>query len=343
MIKLLMGLLWFLIIPEIIGLGILCFSRKENKNMMFALVLGYMFSFMIFEILAIPMTFLKCRFTTLAYMWIFFMIMLTLIFALLIKRNIKEIIKYNLGKLKKLPILFTILVLLLVEVQAFVGFEYMHEDYDDSNFLAKATIARDTNTLYKYDDIGREYESVPTRQVFSPFPFYTATISLVMDIHPAIIAHTVFPIIFIPLAYIVYAMIGDVLFKENKRQTLIFLIILSLIYIWGAYSVHTNFVFLLYRVWQGKAILANIVIPFIWLLFIKYINKDEKIFYWFVLLVTLWGADLVSSMALSLGTITASLLAIIFGIKDKKPSYLFKTAICFIPSIVYGIMYLTLK
>ena len=108
----------------------------------------------------------------------------------------------------------------------------MHEDYDDSSFIAKATIAKDTNTLYKYSDVGEEYKTPPTRQFFSPYPFYTATLSVVFDIHPAILARSIFPVVFIPLAYMVYIMIGNVLFKGDKKKTFTFLIILSVIYMY---------------------------------------------------------------------------------------------------------------
>ncbi len=342
MLKLLIATLWLLIIPEFLGLGILYFSKEDKKNMMLSIIIGYLLGFMIYEILAIPMTYMECTFNTLSYTWISIMIVLFLISVILIRHNLKEILISNFNAIKQMNKGLLAIFLILIVFQCYVGFTYMHEDYDDSNFIAKATIAKDTNTLHKYDDIGNEYASLPVRQVFSPFPFYTATISLIINIHPAILARTVFPVIFIPLAYIVYAMIANVLFKENKNQALIFLIILSFIYMFGAYSVYTNFVFLLYRVWQGKSILANIIIPFIWLIFLKYINKDEKFLYWFILFITLWGADLLSSMALCLATMVTGVLSLIYAIKDRKISYLFKTAICVLPSIAYGIMYLNL-
>ena len=34
----------------------------------------------------------------------------------------------------------------------------MHIDFDDSNFVAKASIAIDTNSLFVYDDAGNEYK-----------------------------------------------------------------------------------------------------------------------------------------------------------------------------------------
>lgn len=334
---------WLLLIPEFIGLLLLKISKKENKNMIFAWILGNIFGFMIFELLAIPMTFLKFKFTTLMTSWAIIEISIFIISLIKNNKNVKTIIKDNIMKIKTFPkLLFTLFAILLF-IQCYIPFRYMHEDYDDSNFVAKAAISIDTNSLFKYDDIGNENSSFPTRQMFSPFQVYTATISRLVEIRPAIVARTIFPPVFIFMAYMVYAMIGDYLFKEDKEKTFVFLIVLSFIYMWGAYSLDTNFIFLLYRVWQGKAILSNIMLPFIWFIFLKYINKDSTIFSWLLLLITLWGADLLSSMALSLATLTTAILSLIWTIKDKKIGYLLKTALCFIPSIIYGIIFIIIK
>ena len=51
-LKLIACLLWFIIIPECVGLGLLNF-KKENKSMIFALVIGYILGLAIFQLLAI--------------------------------------------------------------------------------------------------------------------------------------------------------------------------------------------------------------------------------------------------------------------------------------------------
>lgn len=334
-------LFYFFIIPEILGLGILQFSKKEKTNIILGLIIGYIFSFMIYELVSIPMIFLKQSFTSLTNVWIILMLIFILLALIITLKNIKNIVKENIEKYKKTPKKFFVVFIILVLIQAFIGFYYMHEDYDDSNFVAKATIAYDTDTLYKYDDKGAEYEKLPSRQVLSPFPIYTASIAKIFGLHPAIIAHTVFPPAFIILAYLLYYLIADALFKNDEKGKYIFLIFLNVIYIFGAYSVWSNFVFLLYRPWQGKALIANIFLPLIWLLFMRYLHEDN--FYWFILFISLWGADLVSSMGLFIPTIAAFLLAIIYTISQKNKKYILKTLVCFIPSIIYGLIYLKIR
>ena len=219
----------------------------------------------------------------------------------------------------------------------------MYEDYDDSNFVAKATIARDTNTLFVYDDVGSKYESFPTRHVFSPFPFFYATIAEIVGTHPAIVDHTIFAVVFLIVGYVVLYLLGTSLFKDDKNKIMMYMIILSLLYIFGKYSRYAIFVRLLGRAWQGKSLLANIILPFIIYLFLEFIGEEKDGFYWILLFITLWAADLLSSMSIFLPLIASAILVVLYVIKDKNIKYILKFIPCCLPSLIYGIMYFIIK
>ena len=339
----LLSILWLAIIPCFIGLYIIKFAKKDNKNIFMAYIVGILIEFLVFEILAIPFTFQKLSFSFLKNVWISVMSVLTIASIVLDAKNFKEIVKVNFNKIKSMPILLTCLFLILLAFQGYMSFTYMYEDYDDSNFVAKATIAKDTDTLFVYNDIGEKYTSLPTRYVFSPFPYYTATISEVVDTHPAIVAHTIFPVAFLIIGYVVFYLIGNSLFKDDKKKTMLFLVILSVLYIFGKYSRYSIFVRLLGRPWQGKSLLANIIIPYIIYLFLEFLGEEKDNFYWGILFVTLWAADLLSSMSIFLPIIECSILVLIYTIKDRKIKYILKFIPCCLPTIVYGLMYLNIK
>lgn len=333
---------WMFIIPIILGLGILKLDKKGNKNICLALVLGLFVELLLFEILSIPMTFLKCSFTLLKNGWTIGTLLLTTISIGINVKSFKDIALQNLEEFKKLPKVLTIVFLILLMIQCYVPFKYMHEDYDDSNFVAKATIAIDTDSLFVYDDAGNEYKEFPTRTVLSQFPHYTAVIGELSGTHPTIVAHTIFPVVFVVIAYAFYYVFGMTLFKKDQTKTLVFLNILSVIFIYGDYSRYTNFVRLLYRVWQGKSILANITLPFIWYVFMEYIGKENSKFGWFTLFLALGGSIALSSMALVLPVITTLMLMVVYAIKDKKIIYIISILICCIPCVIVGVVYLKL-
>ena len=341
-LNVIISILIFLFLPIILGFGLLKF-KDDNKSVFLAFVLGFLIQWLVFEFFAIPMTFIGCSFNTLRKTWTTMMIILAIVSILVNKSDWKEIISINIQDLKKNPKILGILTIILIFFQGYMSFTYMYEDYDDSNFVAKGTIALATNTLFKYDDIGNVYTQLPSRYVFSPFPYYTATVAAIVKVHPAIMAHTILPVVMLLICYSIYYLIGLALFKNNKNKTFTFLILLSVSYIFGAYTRYSVYLRILARAWQGKSGIANIILPFIWYIYFKYIGEKNDGFYLFVLFITLWAAVLLSSMALTLPIIAAGLLTVIYMIKDKKINYIFKLFLCCIPSIIYGLIYLQIK
>lgn len=333
---------WMFVIPIILGLGILKLDKKGNKNVCLALILGLFAELLVFSCLAIPMTFLRCSFTLLKNLWTIMMIILSIVSIIFNRKNIKDIVKQNVDEVKGLPKILTAIFLILLVLQCYYPFKYMHEDYDDSNFVAKATIARDTDALFKYNDAGYEYEDFPTRQVFSQFPHYTATIAVLSDTHPAVLARTIFPVVFIIIAYSFFYVFGMSLFKKDQTKALVFLNILAVVYIFGDYSRYTNFVRLLYRTWQGKSLVANLTIPFIWYVFIEYIGKENSKFGWIVLGLCLSSSITFSSMAFILPPMMVVILLFLYAIKDKKKKYIIALGILFVIAIIGVSLYLTL-
>ena len=222
MLKLLQGGIWFVIIPIILGMIPTHFIKSEKNNILYSWIMGYFIKFAILQIIAIPMIFADLSLDILLYTFCTLVVLL-LIFSIIINRkNLKEFVVGNFIELKKLPIT-TIAVIIIIGLQAVILGYYTHIDDDDSFYVATATTAVKTNTLYKYTALeGYEYEILPSRYVLSPYPMYNAIISKLINIHPAIVAHTIFPIIFIPLAYCVYALIANKLFKGDKKSVNLF-------------------------------------------------------------------------------------------------------------------------
>jgi hypothetical protein len=345
---------WLILLPIIIGSGILKLG-KQNIKISLALMIGLFCEFAIFEFFAIPYTLLGLTFYTLRNTWLIvvlvFVVMSIIKLAeghfftkeLLDKNHINKVKNKLKDTINKLPKTLVIIFLILLFFQCYMGYNYKHEDADDSNMVAKAVIAVDTNSLFKYDDEGNELTSIPMRNGLSPFFWFTGCIATLSNVHSTIMAHTIFPVIFVLIAYNVYYLIATTLFKDNLKKQFIFLIILSVLYIFGNYTRYSIFVRLLTRIWQGKSILATITIPFIFYLFLEYIGKENDNFYWFVLMISLWGSILLTSMSLSLPIIISGLLTFLYMIKDKKLRYILKLAIAYIPSICYGIIYLIIK
>ena len=335
--------LWLIIFPIIIGFGILKFNKKGNKSVFLAWIIGLLLSFGVFELFSTPLIFSGKAFVTLKDYWFLSIIILVITSIILNIKNLKEIAKKNWEEIKEFPIILTIAVVIIMGMQCYVGYTYMYEDYDDSNFVVKAVITSDTNTMFVYDDEGDEYVGFPDRQVLSPFPAFTATIADFAGIHPAIMAHSVFPVIFLLLAYNVYYLLGNAVFKHDKKKTMIFLLFIALVYSFGDVTRYAASSRIILRPWQGKSILASTIIPFIIYMFLEHVGKEDDKFAWLVLLITTTGSILLSTMSVMLPVIVLTILTGLYTMKDSTCGYLYKLAICIIPNIVYALTYLAVK
>ena len=353
-LKCLIAIITFLIIPIFLGLVVLKFSENEKNNVIFAFIIGYIIEFAICEITAITLIFMERSYNTLLCIYCAIIIILAIISFILNFKNLKEIIKINLKKIKKLPKLLSLLCILIIGFQIYQYVFYTHVDDDDAFYVGTATTSIQTNSLYKYSSTtgAEDGEQHLMRYRLGPFPLYLAIISSVINIHPAIVAHVVFPIIFVPLVYCIYYLLGNYIFKENKKFTLLFIILISVLQIWGNYSVRTTEAFFLFRIWQGKALLAAMILPLIWLIFFKANDDNFNFITCFLLFLTILAGNLLTTMGIGIPPITLMALVLAYEISKinfknlKDNNYLlsikniFKVLICCIPSIICGLMYI---
>lgn len=344
------------IIPELLGLFLLRFLKKENTNLFLAFIIGYVLEFAICQIVAVPYIYMEKTFTELMNILTIINLIVCGISAILNLTKIKEILKTILNYIKETPKILAILTIVLIGIQVYSYVGYMHIDDDDSFYVGTATVSVQTDSLFKYSAATGEMdvENQLSRYRLGPFPIYLAVISKAIDTHPAIVAHTILPIIFVPLVYMIYGLIGNELFKNDKKQVYYFLMIMSIINIWGNYSVRTAFSFFLIRIWQGKALLASMILPLIILLFIKAEENNYKFNYCLLLFIAILAGNLTTTMGIALPPMELMLLAIVYEIsklnfkksKEEKIGFgkaiinLTKCLICCIPSIIYGIAYL---
>lgn len=344
------------IIPELLGLFLLRFFKKENTNLFLAFIIGYIIEFAICQIVAVPYIYMEKTLTELMNVLTKITVIICGLSIILNLKKIKEIFITIFKYIKETPKILAILTIILIGLQVYSYVGYMHIDDDDSFYVGTATVSVQTDSLFKYSAATGEenVENQLSRYRLGPFPIYLAIISKVIDIHPAIVAHTILPIIFVPLVYMIYGLIGNEIFKKDNKQIYYFLMIMSIINIWGNYSVRTTFSFFLIRIWQGKALLASMIIPLIILLFIKAEENNYKFNYCLLLFITILAGNLTTTMGIALPPMELMLLAIVYEIsklnfkksKEEKNGFgkaiidLTKCLICCTPSIIYGIAYL---
>lgn len=217
---------------------------------------------------------------------------------------------------------FGVLVAVLVLLQAYIPARYEHGDDDDARFISEEVSAVEHDTMYWDDPITSDQlywnEGEVRKDFTSPWAMYVAMCSKITHIHPAALSHTYLPFFMILMCYGVYFLIGNTLFKGEKdstaslEKTLLFLLFLSVIHLWGYTSTHTLASMLLLRIWQGKAVCASFMLPVLFYLMYRIMQKEFRKGW----VVFLYVASNASCLLSGIGIVTAPVLLFLYGVVD---------------------------
>ena len=239
--------------------------------------------------------------------------------------------------------LYWVIAVGLILFQMYMAYTHEFFDGDDAYYVAQSVIAEQTDVLYRILPYTGLSTSLDIRHALASLPIWEAYLARVTGIHPAIIAHSVLPLILIPLTYLVYYRIGMRLFKGAFRKTAVFLILVSLLQIFGNTSIYTNATFFLMRTWQGKSVLCNFVLlTAVWSLLRLWETgadgeqKGKKQAGWWLLMA---ANNVTAAMATTMGAFLLGLFIAIAGlvmaVRQKRPGRLIPLRATCLPGLVY--------
>ena len=353
-IKFLLFAIWLTIFPWAVGL---IFNRwyvsEQRLSRLKTYLFGLMTEFVIFQIIAVCLTFLKSSLSLLTILWLISCgIVIALgIWTWIAQKNI-YVAKEKRHRRKRLfqksnleNYVVAVVVIALVAFQVIFVTLHVHDDLDDAWYVGTAVVSYFTDTLNLISPYtGEVMSQFHPDYVLSPWPIFCAILGKLSLTHPAVIMHTFLPIIMIPLCYLIYFLLGKEIFKQNTNKALWLLMFLCLLNIYGNWSIRSTSTFLLFRIWQGKAILSNCVIPLIICVFIYLVNDIEnKKLYFVLLLITVMAGTMVSSMGVFLGPVMLFALSLVDLIWHRRIGNGLRACICTIPCILQFALYIWMR
>lgn len=239
--------------------------------------------------------------------------------------------------------IYWLIALAAIGFQLYMSYAYAVFDGDDSYYVVQSVLADQTGVLNRI----RPYTGLSTdldiRHALATLPLWEAYVARMTGIHAAIVAHTLLPLVVIPLTYFAYFAIGRKLLGAVNVKLPIFMTLVSILQICGNTSIYTNATFFLMRTWQGKSVMANLVLLVqIWLLLELFDEKQQgtKRGCWALLAVTNIVAAMMTSMGAFLSAMLLGIVGLLAAVRAKKLSVLFLFAACCIPNAVYLLMLL---
>lgn len=322
------------------GYAIRWVLRLKCEGILFSVVSGTILWWAVMELILVPMTMCKVSFQSFVSVYSI-VIACFVIVGVCRCKDFLEDINILIKNAKEYVNLGHIIALILVCYQLYFIHHHMYLEWDDTYYVNLANEAVFSNRIYwGYPETGA-FADFDKRYVLSLWPIFYAWLSKIFHVIPTIMAHTILPWLLIPLAYMVYGLIGNRLFPKDRQLQGMFWAFAVLLHLIMSGEHTSGLTFLSITPWVGKGVLATILIPllFYWIL---RTSEEDKTSIWILLGITCLGGCLLSSMGIMLTPVFAGTAIFIVCIKKRDIKYIRNGILACGPCIVLGFYYIYL-
>ena len=210
---------------------------------------------------------------------------------------------------------------------------------DASYYVARVTTDVTTNTINIYDPYTGEWtDHFEFRYFFSTYPTLCAVIAYLTGIHPLTFMKIVMSLTVVILYNILMFMTGRELFAGSVQKQFVFMLFAGImLFFFG--SIYTPAQFLVTRSYEGKAILGNVVLPFILYLTILIYKDVKKTDTYIYLFITCLGATALSNSANMLLPMLLLCMLLPAFIKFRDKRILISACLSAAPCIILLLLY----
>ncbi len=302
-------------------------------------LLGFLLLYLISYFIVLPMTLLRQSLSDTTVIWAFVVFGLT-IFAFIYKRKVCfNIIKSFFIAIKKIR-LPEIIALGLFAFQLIIVLGFSYTDYDDTFYTGTISTAVYTDTMYIYDPYtGFPLEILNSRYAIATYPMTSAVMCNLFSLHPLLLTRIVLPILLLFISNLIFYKIGQEFWPNSNYAPIVFLIMATVVNLFGNSSIYTPSRFLYTRISQGKTILCNILIPLVILFALKIFKKPNEKKYWVYMLMVTATCSSFSTSSMYIIPATLASFAIPFAITSKSLKIFRNFLICSAPCIAVISLY----
>ena len=339
-----LGFLLILFSPLCMGLPWVRLGGAKSviTKICFACVVGYFIRLTLFHVVALPMTILGMRFSTMANVFTALLMAVCVISVWLGRKAIRfKQVKLHLTVFE--AIYCTLFIgLLLYQVYMVIVMDPTYMTYDDAGYTAFSSDVLATDFMFITDPITGFFTQISFRVIQTSLLF-PAYITRMTGMPVTLVERTFSYVVNLLVAYGCYVYLAEDLYPKRENR-FIFLIILSTVYIFGYHSHYSMTFRLLGPNSQGKAILAVTLVPMLFVLMAKWLGKPydrRKGIFLFLLSV---AACSLSLMAVAYVPVIVGLITLLYICCERRQwrCLFYVIWACIIPAI-YGIVYLSMN
>lgn len=373
-----MLLIWLVLLPVLLGLPFAGLGRENEKKPGTAMICGYMEMWALFQVLAVVFILTTGRFEHVVYsfgiltaagaltalVWTFYR---AYTHRLPHPARKAWIFPWRLENREErfrkcMELAVWVLFFALAAFQMIMSVVMAFADGDDAYYIPISAVTEASGKMYRTVPYTGETTQLDVRHGLAPFPVWISFLSRVSGIHATILAQSIFGAVLLLLCYLLYSRIARLLFAENKEGIPYFMTFVALLQLFGNTSFFTAETFLLTRASQGKAVLANLVLPFLFWCLLQMgqeYRMDQKLAKQhkrpngesdkrkFLLCILMVFTSMAGWLCSSLGTFLCAMLigvgGIVIAIAYRNLKAFWHALACVLPSGFFAILFLLLQ
>ena len=370
--------IWLILVPVLLGLPFAGLGMEREKRLGTALVCGYMEMWALFQVVAVAFILTTGKFDhvvsvfgTAAAGWALVAFCWALYRAKThkIAKPVREArcLPWKLDNKreqveKSMEFAVWCIFLLLVGFQVVMSCVMAFGDGDDAYYIPISSMTEVSGTMYKTIPYTGETTQLDARHGLAPFPVWIAFLSRMSGVHATILAQSVLGAVLLLVCLLIYHRIAKILFADNKEGIPYFMLFTALLQLFGNYSFYTAETFLITRTSQGKAVLSNLIIPFLFWCLLQMgqeyrMDKNladqhrrpdsesnkRKILLCILIVLATVASWLCSSLGTFLCAAIIGIGGVVIAIAYRNPKVFWHALACALPSGFFAVFYLLLQ
>lgn len=315
------------IIPITIGQVVLKYVDINTNagKVILSHIMGFIIMLSIWQLVVVPMALLDLSFR---HICVIYGLLIAIVLAICLyysikkqtfKKNIRISNQIIIDKKKWLSYLMFFAFIVLLCVQLYYALFYSRTYMTEDSYSTFSSMAIDDNYINSsYFETGTSVthtDSYWVQRTLQSILYFPALLSIVSGVKTTTICYTIMSCFILLLAYEAYFLVCDKLFKSYENR-FIALYFIELLYVFGYHSHYSLTFRMLGPNYEGKAILATVITPFVFWVILQILEQGYKTSLGCVLFIIS-----IASTGLTLGacyTLAALIvLLVIFGFVRK--------------------------